>query len=234
MRMTTRRRLLTATTLSQQGRLPTGFKEVQWLQGSGTQYCETDVYPVNNSNFTGIKGNVTILDKVDGKFCIATLWSQSSVSYIYECIYSYGKYLTPQSETYSARFIITDNRNTSTSTYFDFINNVFPINVHYELNKSNVVINQQSYNKPEIITYNASLPLLIGATYNNGNVRVHNNQARIEKFYIYNNNTLLYEFVPCYRTSDNKTGFMKITVADGSTEFFPNLGTDEWIIGPVV
>ena len=50
----------------------------------------------------------------------------------------------------------------------------------------------------------------------------------------YNNDTLLYEFVPCYRKSDNKTGFMKITVADGSAVFLPNMGEDEWKIGTVV
>ena len=86
-----------------------------------------------------------------------------------------------------------------------------------------------------MLAYNSTKPLIIGGTYNtNDDVSVANTQVSVKSFTVYNVDTLLYEFVPCYRTLDHKTGFMKITVADGSTEFFPNQGTDEWVIGPTV
>ena len=60
-------------------RLPTGFREVQWLQGSGTQYCVTDIPVVYSAtDFTSIKGNITILDRSTSKFEIATFWTTTS------------------------------------------------------------------------------------------------------------------------------------------------------------
>lgn len=43
----------------------------------------------------------------------------------------------------------------------------------------------------------------------------------------YNNGELTYQFVPCYRKSDNKTGLYEIV----NEVFYPNNGTDEFIIG---
>lgn len=227
---------------SSQGRLPTGFKEVEWLQGTGTQYCVTDIYPVNDNstNFIAVRGNVTVLDKQNSKFTLGTSWGQSSggiaYTYRYQCKYAYVHQITSQSESYKGLFTIEDARsNSAAHVNFDFTNYVFPVDIHYELNKRNVVVNDASYNKQTMLAYNdTTRPLIIGGTYATGEVSIANTQVRVKSFTVYNVDTLLYEFVPCYRTSDHKTGFMKITVADGSTEFFPNQGTDEWIIGPTV
>ena len=227
---------------SSQGRLPTGFKEVEWLQGTGTQYCVTDIYPVNDNstNFIAVRGNLTVLNKQNSSFTLGTYWRQTSsgstYSYRYDCRYIYAHQITQQSDTYKGLFLIEDTRtNGAAHVTFDFTNYVFPVDVHYELNKTNVVVNNSSYNKQTMLAYNSTKPLIIGGTYNtNDDVSVANTQVRVKSFTVYNVDTLLYEFVPCYRTSDHKTGFMKITVADGSTEFFPNQGTDEWIIGPTV
>lgn len=227
---------------SSQGRLPTGFKEVEWLQGTGTQYCVTDVYPINDNGtrFIGVKGNLTVLDKQNSSFTLGTFWTDASsgvsYSYRYDCKYAYVHQMTPQSDTYKALFTIEDTRsNVAPHVQFDFTNYVFPIDVHYELNKRTVVVNDASYNKTTMLAYNSWRPIVIGGTYvAGGDLSIANTQVRVKSFSVYNVDTLLYEFVPCYRTSDHKTGFMKITVADGSAEFFPNQGTDEWVIGPTV
>ncbi len=220
---------------SQHGRLPTGFKEVEWLQGTGTQYCLTDIYPVYSSNdYTSIKGDFTVLDPQNSKFSIATYWIQSTNAYRYGCAFSYA-YNSSASTYQSTLFFYFGKTNQGNATA-NYSNYVYPLDMHFEINKDNLVHNGGTSTKPTgMATYASTRPLVIGGMQgSDGTVNVSNTQTRYKEFKVYNNNTLLYEFVPCYRKSDNKTGFMKITVADGSTEFFPNLGTDEWIIGSVV
>lgn len=233
--MTKRRRALMASSSSQHGRLPVGFREVEWLQGSGTQYCVTDIYPTstNQNTYTSIRGDITVLNKTTSKFGIQTYWFQSNNVYNYGFYCGYVKSITQQGEAYHTSFIFRFGPNSANNSR-NFDNEVFPLDLHYELNRESTTIDNYTLAKYQYM-YTATNPLVIGGNYNTSYVVTpYNENTRCKSFKIYNVDTLLYEFVPCYRTSDHKTGFMKITVADGSTEFFPNLGEDEWIIGPVV
>ena len=227
---------------SPHGRLPTGFREVEWLQGSGTQYCETDILPVfSNSHFTSIKGDFTVLNKQNSRFKIGTNWYQTysgvSSAFGFNNSFSYVHKL-PQ-DTYESDIIIQYGLISAANYTQNISNYVYPLDVHYEINKNNLIVNQTTSSKYSDVQYSAinTRPILIGAGYTGSSadpINVINTLTKVKKFYIYDNDTLMYEFIPCYRTSDNKTGFMKITVADGSTTFFPSIGEDEWIIGPVV
>lgn len=219
---------------SAQGRLPQEFREVQWLQGSGTQYCLTDIYPVYSSNdYTSIKGDFTVLDRENSRFSIATYWVQSSSACRYGCTFSYAYW--SQTGTYQSTLSFYFGRTNQGNALVNYSNDVYPLDIHFEINKENVVHNGGTSTKPYVTAYSSTRPLVIGGMQgSDGTVNVSNTQTRYKEFRIYNNDTLLCEFVPCYRKSDNKTGFMKINAADGSTEFFPNLGTDEWIIGTIV
>ena len=224
---------------SAKSRLPTGFREVQWLQGSGTQYCVTDIYPkYDASNFTAIRGDFTALDSQNSKFEIGSHWNQStgSVSVSHNFAVNFGYMQSLPSSTYAPLLLFRYGRDGNNNASVNMSNFVYPLDIHYELNKLSIVHNggTSTRSAPSTGEYTATKPLVIGGTYNGNDINIYNTQTRYKEFKIYNNNTLLYEFVPCYRKSDNKTGFMKITVADGSTEFFPNMGTDEWIIGTVV
>ena len=225
---------------SPQGRLPTGFKEVEWLQGSGTQYCETDINPIySNSSYTSIKGDLTVLNKTNSQFEITSRWSQQYSGVMSEFRYGFQYHYVqrlPQN-VYEAQFSYYYGLLSMANRNVNYINSVFPIDIHYELNQNNIIVNQNTISKSSDIKYSATKPILIGAYYTGYSadpIHAFNNLTRVKSFNVYDNNNLVYEIVPCYRTSDNKTGFMKITIADGSTTFFPNLGTDEWIIGPVV
>lgn len=224
---------------SAESRLPTGFREVQWLQGSGTQYCVTDIYPkYDASNFTAIRGDFTALDAQNSKFEIGAHWNQStgSVSVSHNFAVSFGYMQSIPSGTTAPTLLFRYGRDGNNNASVNMSNFVYPLDIHYELNKNSIVHNGDTSTRtaPSTGDYTATKPLVIGGVYNGSTVSIYNTQTRYKEFKIYNNNTLLYTFVPCYRKSDNKTGFMKITAADGSTEFFPNMGTDEWIIGSVV
>lgn len=231
MKMKTRRRDLMIASQNS-GRLPAGFREVEYLQGTGTQYCVTDVYPVYDANnYTAIKGDFTALNAQNSKFEIGALWLDSGSSYRYGCAFSYAQ---SQGNYQSTLFFYFGKFNQGNAP-FNYSNYVYPLDVHFEINLNTLVHNGGSSSKASVSNYTATRPLVIGGMQGtDGTVNVTNTQTRYKEFKIYNNNTLLYEFVPCYRTSDNKTGFMKITVADGSTEFFPNMGEDEWVIGRAI
>ena len=226
---------------SPQGRLPTGFREVQWLQGTGTQYCDTGVQPIyTNSDFTSIKGDITVLDKTQSQFWLNSKWWQIHSSVSSEFIYGIRYYYAQTNpDTYKALFAYNYGLSSAARGNVDYTNSVFPLDIHFEINKNNIIVNQNTITRHSDIKYNPAQQrtLLIGAYYTGYSadpIAINNKQTRVKSLFIYNNDTLLYEFVPCYRASDNKTGFMKITVDDGSTEFCPNLGTDEWVIGTVV
>ena len=236
--MTKRRRMLMVSA-SAKSRLPTGFREVQWLQGSGKQYCVTDIYPkYDASNFTAIRGDFTALDSQNSKFEIGSHWNQStgSVSVSHNFAVNFGYVQSLPSGTYAPTLLFRYGRDGNNNASVNMSNFVYPLDIHYELNKLSIVHNGGTSTRtaPSTGIYTATKPLVIGGTYNGNDINIYSTQTRYKEFKIYNNNTLLYTFVPCYRKSDNKTGFMKITAADGSTEFFPNMGTDEWIIGSVV
>ena len=220
------------------GRLPTGFQEVEWLQGTGTQYCITDVYPVyDSSNFTAIRGDFTALTNQNSRFEISSQWLQSSNSHKFGVTFTYAQSLP--SGSYAPTLIFRYGKVNQDTATISMNNFVYPLDVHYELNKTTIVHNGGTSNRyqPSTAYYTATKPFVIGGYYSSAssdNVIPWNIQSQFKSFKIYNNDTLLYEFVPCYRKSDNKTGFMKLIVADGDAEFFPNLGEDEWIIGTVV
>ena len=226
---------------SAKSRLPTGFREVQWLQGSGTQYCVTDIPVVYSAtDFTSIKGNVTVLDSNTSKFEIGTYWSTTSPSsqtWRYGCAFSYAQSLS--SGTYAPTLFFRFGRTNSANATVNMSNFVYPLDIHFEINKNTLVHNGGTSQKPaDGVYYNSNImsrTLVIGGCQvSGGSINVFNTGTQYKTLYIYNNDTLLYEFVPCYRKEDGKTGFMKITVADGSAVFFPNMGEDEWIIGTVV
>lgn len=228
---------------SPQGRLPTGFREVEWLQGSGTQYCVTDI-PVkySASDYTAIKGNVIALDTQTSKFEIGTYWPSTSsgvaTSYRYGCSFSYAQSLP--SGTYAPTLFFRFGKTNSANATVNMSNFVYPLDIHFEINKTTLVHNGGTSQKVNTGGYYdssiMSRYIVIGGSQTaGGSINVFNTGSRYKSLYIYNNDTLLYELIPCYRASDNKTGFMKLTVADGNMTFFPNMGEDaEWIIGPVV
>ena len=226
---------------SPQGRLPTGFREVQWLQGSGTQYCVTDIPVVYSaSDFTSIKGNVTVLDSNTSKFEIGTYWTTTSPNtqtWRYGCAFSYAE--SQPSGTSAPTLFFRYGKTNSANVTVNMSNFVYPLDLHFEINANTLVYNNVTLQKSQDgIYYNSNImsrKLVIGGCQiASGAINVFNTGVQYKNLYIYNNDTLLYEFVPCYRKEDGKTGFMKITVADGSSVFFPNMGEDEWIIGSIV
>ena len=211
--MTKRRRALLSFS-KKKSRLPDGLVEVKWLQCTGGQYCVTDIYPVSSgqNTFTAIRGDITLLDRDTSAFKIGCGWNESGTTMKYEASYSQGTF----------RYYYGPSTGATRSFA---IGGVYPRDVHYEINIDNVYGLDAPYSTFQY-QYNATSPIAISNGWTSNNIQY-------KPFKIFNVNQPLYEFVPCYRESDGKTGFCKITLADNTMQFFPTTG-EEWVIGPVV
>ena len=205
-----------ASSSSQGGRLPTGFQEVAWLEGNGTQYCVTNYCPQFNVNEkTVIKGDVTVTGQSVPYFDILATWVNGSTAVGYGVIISNNAFHFYDGYTSDANVQIETT----------------PIDFHYELNVSNYILNNTSLNKTDRTVNNTTYPFIIGARNVNGSITVYNKGVRIKAFSIYNADQLLTEIIPCYRASDNVAGFYET----GTQAFLTNQGSGaDWIIGPTV
>ena len=213
-------------TSSHQGGLPNGYDEVEWLRGSGTQYCETSYSAVFNSNFyQTIKGDIIVFnDNNNCSFAIADSWVGAENQMVgVKC-----------DRTYFSFYYGRQNSDYQTISISQF--GAYPIDIHYELNATNVKANNIVINK-SLSEYASPLSdhFLIGAYKNNqGVITVANEGVYIKKFALYNEIDgleLISEFIPCYRRQDHKPGFYET----GTQTFLQNLGSGyDWIIGPVV
>ena len=208
---------------SHQSRLPDEYQEVEWLRGTGTQYCTTD-YPIvyNSANKTVIKGDITVLS-LSSKAAIGNRWSENGSAKRYAI--SYGE---TGSQGYAFIHYGSNTVNVNTP-----LGSNFPIDIHYEIGVDSLVINDQIFTRQSIADFDSGTEHI-----NIGYIPVlghYATNAEFKAFSIYDNNTLLTEVIPCYRKSDSKPGFYQTNVPEGGTNFITNLGTStDWLIGPNV
>ena len=226
MRNMTRRRMMIISSSQSPSRIPTEYQEVQWLRGTGVQYCDTGYYPISSaSNFTSIKGDVTVLDLSVSKLAIAG--NDISGGNYYESSgikignSNFVFYAGVENDTYTIRTFALADYGTA------------PLNLHYENNDYNVVLNDTSSNRPQQQFGNIYNTILIGAYRNSsGNIVIHNENVNIKAFSIYNKDTLLTDVIPCYRKSDRKPGFYVTNPRNSGQYFITNLGnSSDWLIG---
>ena len=204
-------------------KLPAEYQEVEWLKGSGTQFCVTDYYPQYNSQEkTVLIGDFTILSKTMGKFGVGCQWTDDENTLFYHVEFHQNKL----SFAYGTS---TDYMQISTADYGSE-----PIDIHFELGATYLKVNNNTFTRTQTTFNKGTEPIYIGATV--FRQLVLNQQVQYKKISIYNDTTLITEIIPCYRKSDNKPGFYQVNIPTGGTHFLENMGTgsNDWIIGPVV
>lgn len=199
---------------SASGRLPAEYQEVQWLRGTGTQYCETAFSPYyTGDSFISMKGDITILNASSSSLRICAYESDQ-----------YGLQVSGRNVTVG----IQPNHGYGTS-----ISGSAPIDAHYEINKTNVIINNivQSISFEQ---YSIQNKILIGA-WQPSSIIADNNDVLIKTIYLYDDETLISEIIPCTRKADGKAGFYQTNVPTGYDNFIYNLGSgSDWLVGPNV
>ena len=211
--------------------LPREYREVQWLRGSGTQYAELSYIPhlyASTDSFNCLRGDITILSISSSKLAIiandmyhGTISTKSRFGIMTSnpnLLFCYGVY-SGGSQVLQETFNMNDY---GTS----------PLEIHYELNclrNGSAILNNDT---KTFLTQNSANfdKILVGAYYStSGVLTIHNEDTLIKKFSYYEGETLLSEYIPCYRKSDNKAGFYET----GTGLFLTNRGTgSDWLIGP--
>lgn len=186
-------------------RLPSEFQEVEYIESTGTQYIDTGLTPNGNYSFD-IKINAStnrksILGALEG-------WEKNAISlYINDynnLLWSFAnksKQATHNSFPLNTDIQITSNRGT------------------LRAGNEVVILDNSSFNYigRNIILFGTNGPL--------GPVEF----ALMKLYYCkwYDGNTLIRDFIPCYRKSDNEVGLYDIV----NKQFYTNQGTGSFLCG---
>lgn len=200
-------------------RVPTAYQEVEYIQSSGSQYIDTGYKPTSTTRLY-IKATQSWVAEHTGLFGSRdSNYSASFLSYIEFSRWWYSNIIRIDIGSYQGT-----TANWSTNT---------PFTIDINLVTHRVTVNGSVYTNFNWKTftpssYQPTLALFANHDYNNGY------QFPIAwKLYtcqIYNNGTLVRDFIPCYRKSDNVIGLYDIV----NNTFYTNSGSWSFTKGPNV
>ena len=224
--MTKRRRALMIS--SDQSRLPEEFQEVQWLQGTGSQYFELAQYGIgltSDNHFYGIKGDIEELNAT--RYSLLTI--NAHIGRPSQAQYSY----------WNIRGIYGD----LDAGYYPYIGSDIVLGVddelsyHFEINRNSIVINNSVLNNPQFPLGSYCSNLYIGARLGTDeSLIIENSNVKIKSIKLTYDDSVIYELIPCYRKADNKAGlFYWIDYSQGTSGFITNSGSgSDFLVGPDV
>lgn len=175
-------------------RLPSGYTRVEYIESSGTQYIDTGFKPSSNTRLV-LSGYNTSSDSV----WIAGSWNGAST-----CTFTVR---------FPTEFYYGGN---TTNLGLGTILGTFEI----DFNKNVVSVNGTSKTMPAW-SFTGSYNMYLFALNAAGNVSSGRFIGRIYSCKIYDNGTLVRDFVPCYRDSDRVVGLYDAV----HRKFYTNAGT---------
>lgn len=210
-----RRALLAATT----GSLPSAYQQVEYLESTGTQYIDTGVTPSDLIGF-----DIHYLMTVGG----------SNIEQIVIGSSYWGRY----------RYFLDMNfSGQKRQVQFGVAGGYFGVYYQADINKSYQFItnvsgndfgNYELYENGQLVSAGVAsgdISTNINNIYlfcrNNDNVATFNAYMRLFSCKIYSNGTIIRDFIPCYRRSDNEPGLYDII----NRTFYTNAGTGTFIVG---
>lgn len=184
--------------------LPSSYTQLEYIKGTGTQYIDTEFKPNNNSGYE-IKFQMNATTNTVAIMGAETTWK--SVAYaMWAKHLAYGNNaITDQS---------WDSSNTNSPVIFTFDKTQFKKNneVMYQFNSASFSCLYNAY---------------IFGTNRGGNFNEPSNSLSVYYCKIYDNGTLIRDFVPAKRNSDNVLGLYDIV----NNKFYTNAGTGTFIAG---
>lgn len=197
-------------------RVPVGYREVEYLESTGTQAIDTAVITSDSINIeiTFSSTNIT----ATRNYPIGTECTGYTNSRRTQLSYSMNSYAGWGADGQNITLSVDSQKHTMT------------------LNSSALKIDNLDVYIPTSHNFSGGLDTkiyLFALVYNNNldNVGVTTKYSEALKIYsckIWNNNTLVRNFIPCIRTSDNKPGLYDTV----HSTFYTNQGTGEFIKGP--
>ena len=218
MSLLTRRRAL----LSAKGKvlLPKEYQQVEYLESTGTQYINTNVYPDTNTKVEIDMQIVSYRTITAGyNFYIGTR-NSNSVLGRFELLF-----MASTGRLYFNIGSTTDYR-TIYDIQQDFKRHLYTLDgISKKMIMDNSVLLSDMGEESCSDWKTSNLPLrLFRETFNStslgGNMKMYNLK-------IYQANKLTNEYIPCYRKTDNKAGLYDLV----NGKFYTNDGTGEFILG---
>lgn len=197
-------------------RVPTIYQEVQYLQSSGTQFINTGfIFPSNLSRRIEIQ--YAMLS--DLTHTIGGTYNQQSGG---ASMFGFPAYV----ESNGLYQLLTSAAYAQSRTSINTVMTVV-------FNNSSHVVTENGVSVLSLTSglYDSSLPFFLFGINFDGSL-AYGGSTRIYYFRYYENstNTLLAEYIPCYRKSDSVAGFWDTV----SETFLTNNGTGSFTVGPAV
>lgn len=191
--------------------LPVEYQQVEYIQSTGTQYINTEYYPDAKTN---------------AKYKVSVSQYNASGPHILSSKNYYFPFFRDNANAYVLGRRGTDSE-FKTTAITPSINTIYEYKAYWN---GKVVINNQELGRLTITGEADTTPLYIGAYGGNLNYSGYILNGKIYYCKIYNGNTLVRNFVPCYRKSDNVVGLYDAV----NNVFYTNAGTGVYTAGAAV
>ena len=193
--------------------LPSTYQQVEYIENSGTQSIDTGYIPDYTNGF-----------KIECEFSPSILTSRYSILSNYAATNHSALELTPTSNNLEARFYYSNGTiDKKTGTITTGKNKII---IEYANSSMTITANEVA------TTFSANITGTTIASFIIFSDRVPRYSTFTEpiKIYsckLYNGNTLIRDFIPCYRTSDNEIGLYDLV----NDVFYTNQGTGTFTKG---
>lgn len=195
---------------SVQERLPQEYQEVEYIESTSTQYINTGIIPNQDTGF-----DIEFLTKnkvsSSGYGSIIGAREASSVNEL-----QLTTFTNEASYLGSIRF----------GTGYGYNAGITQNRKMYCTLKNGVYTNNEGVTQNFDRAFTSPVPLTVFALNNNGSITQYG-LVQLYSLKLYYGNSLIRDFVPCYRKSDNKIGLYDLV----ESQFYTNAGTGEFLKG---
>ena len=178
--------------------IPNGYTQVEYIESSGTQYIDTMFVP-NQDTRVVMEVEHTVTYEVSWLFGVRTAGGKNTFAFL--------AYLDKYRTDY----------NTTTSSYYD---TSITAMTHVDKNKNITTLNSTEVITQTYAAFNCQYPLLLLAMNTAGTASGFAS-VKLRSVLIYDNGTLVRDFVPCRRDSDREVGLYDMV----NGVFYGNAGT---------
>lgn len=186
-------------------RLPAEYQEAEYIKSSGTQYIDPDFVPNQD---TRIVMNVLFTIQGTNQFLFGSCAEQKSKTYAFNC------YSTKYRSHYNAGWLDYATRVSYTTPFV------------LDKNKNVTTLNGEHTVTETYAAFTCPYSLILFGI-NDGGTITASAIATLYSCQIYDNGTLVRDFVPCYRKSDSVAGLYDIV----NDVFYTNAGSGTFAVG---
>lgn len=193
--------------------LPSGYKEIEYIQGNGAAYINTNVNPTNN---TRVVCTVSNWPKSQINTCLFGSRTSTSATNRFSIICTNDS--TYRSDYYNSNVTLTSFSSiTSEPTIIDKNKNVTSIST-----SSTIYTNTSG-------KFSGTYPLYILAMNTGGTIGLISTAARVWSVLIYENDVLIRKYIPCQDAS-GVAGLWD----DVNSVFYKSIGSQDFTSGPII